>query len=262
MNEQNKKKIVNELIETFLNAGKLTLKLREKGLKETIKEDNTPVTNADIEVNKIISEKIKVLTPDLPIVSEETSSNKEKKNLKNFWLIDPIDGTYDYLNNKDEFTLNAALILNCKPEIGIINAPGKERLFYSFGINKSYEYKNGKTLNLTAQNNVKRNCFQAVSYNEKLKPEILKIHQFYKIKNFVKMKSSLKFCVIAAGEYDLYVAEPRACEWDIAAGHAILIHAGGDVTDFNGNEIFYGKENFKNPAIILKGKNLLNVGTN
>ena len=257
MNEQNKKKIVNELIGTFHSAGEVALKLREEGLKETIKEDNTPVTNGDIEVNKIISEKIKVLTPNLPIVSEETSSNKEKKDLKNFWLIDPIDGTYDYINNKDEFTINAALILNCKPEIGIINAPGKERLFYSFGKNNSYEHKNGKILKLNARNKVERNSFQAVSYSEKLKPEILKFHQFFKIKKFVKMKSSLKFCVIAAGEYDLYVAEPRACEWDIAAGHAILKNAGGLITDFDNNEILYGKKNFKNPSLILKRNNNL-----
>ena len=71
------------------------------------------------------------------------------------------------------------------------------------------------------------------------------------------MKSSLKFCVIAAGEYDGYVAEPRACEWDIAAGHALLIHAGGEVTDFNGNEILYGKNGFKNPSLILKNKNII-----
>jgi len=71
------------------------------------------------------------------------------------------------------------------------------------------------------------------------------------------MKSSLKFCVIAASEFDLYVAEPRANEWDIAAGHAILLHAGGKVTDFNDNEILYGKENFKNSSIILKSKHIL-----
>ena len=71
------------------------------------------------------------------------------------------------------------------------------------------------------------------------------------------MKSSLKFCVIAAGEYDGYVAEPRASEWDIAAGHAILIHSGGSITDFDGKEILYGKKNFKNPSLILKSKNIL-----
>ena len=71
------------------------------------------------------------------------------------------------------------------------------------------------------------------------------------------MKSSLKFCVVATGEFDLYVAEPRACEWDIAAGHAIVEQAGGEVTDFEGNEILYGKVNFKNPSLVLKSKNII-----
>ena len=88
----------------------------------------------------------------------------------------------------------------------------------------------------------------------KLKPEIEKIHKKLNVKKYVRMKSSLKFCVIAAGEFDGYVAEPRACEWDIAAGHAILKHAGGNVTDFDGNEILYGKKDFKNPSLILKVK--------
>ena len=96
-----------------------------------------------------------------------------------------------------------------------------------------------------------------VSYSNKIKPEIEKIHKKLNVKKFVRMKSSLKFCVIAAGEYEGYVAEPRACEWDIAAGHAILKHAGGKVTDFDGNKILYGKKNFKNPSLILKSKNIL-----
>ena len=71
------------------------------------------------------------------------------------------------------------------------------------------------------------------------------------------MKSSLKFCVVATGEFDMYVTEPRACEWDIAAGHAILEHAGGKITDFNGDEILYGKPKFKNPSLILRNKNVI-----
>ena len=78
-----------------------------------------------------------------------------------------------------------------------------------------------------------------------------------KVNKHIQMKSSLKFCVIATGEYDGYVAEPRAYEWDIAAGHAILDHAGGTVTDFNGNKILYGKKDFKNTSLILKSKNFL-----
>ena len=104
MDLDEKKKIVLDLIGTFETASKLSLSLRKKGLKETIKEDNTPVTNGDLEVNKILIDKISELTPNIPIVSEETSLNKNSDNLSTFWLIDPIDGTYDYINNKDEFT--------------------------------------------------------------------------------------------------------------------------------------------------------------
>jgi 3'(2'), 5'-bisphosphate nucleotidase len=98
---------------------------------------------------------------------------------------------------------------------------------------------------------------KAVSYSNDLKPEILEIHKKYQITSHQKMKSSLKFCVVAASEYDLYVAEPRACEWDIAAGHAIVVHAGGEIKDFDGNEIIYGKTEFKNTSIILKNKNII-----
>ena len=97
---------------------------------------------------------------------------------------------------------------------------------------------------------------KAVSYSNELRPEILDLHKKYQISSFQKMKSSLKFCVVAAGEFDLYVAEPRAFEWDIAAGHAIVVHAGGEIKDFNGNEIIYGKAEFKNTSIILKNKNI------
>ena len=98
---------------------------------------------------------------------------------------------------------------------------------------------------------------KAVSYSKELKPEISAIHKKYKVHSYQKMKSSLKFCVVAAGEFDLYASEPRAFEWDIAAGHAILIHAGGQLTDFKGNEIYYGKPDFKNSSIILKSKNIV-----
>ena len=98
---------------------------------------------------------------------------------------------------------------------------------------------------------------KAVSYSSVLKTDILEIHKRYKVVSHLKMKSSLKFCVIAAGEFDLYAAEARACEWDIAAGHAILEHAGGKVTDFDDNEILYGKPEFKNPSLIIRNKNIL-----
>ena len=123
------KNLNSELKECFLNAGKRAMHLRDVGLKTEVKNDNTPVTNGDLEVNEILTKKIKELTPNIPIVSEESNLNKKNSELTKFWLIDPIDGTYDYINNKDEFTLNAALILNKKPELGIIMPLQKKDYF-------------------------------------------------------------------------------------------------------------------------------------
>ena len=255
MNEINLKKIIEDLIDTFFYAGNIALELRSKGLIKEIKLDGTPVSNGDLEVNKIVTKKILELTPGLPIVSEETSHNKSTKNLSNFWLIDPIDGTYDYINNLNEFTINAGLILNKKPIAGLIYAPAKKRMFYSYGKNMTYELTDGKLINLKCNSKSKGGLIRFVCYSNKIKPEIQNIYKGLGVSEFVRMKSSLKFCVVACGEFDGYVAEARACEWDIAAGHAIVQNAGGIITDFNGNEILYGKENFKNPSLILKRSN-------
>ena len=279
MDKQQLKKISDELLNIFIVAGERSIELRKIGLKKEIKSDNTPVTNGDIEVNNILTKKIKNITPDIPIVSEESSSNKDKHGkftpgtnipivseesafnksnteMSNFWLIDPIDGTYDYVNNKDEFTINAGLIINKKPELGIIYAPAKKRLFYTYGFGSSFELVDKKEIKLTCEKKTGVKQIKAVSYSQNLKPVIAELHKKFGVTEHLKMKSSLKFCVIAAGEYDGYVAEPRASEWDIAAGHAILKHSGGSVTDFNGQEIFYGKKDFKNPSLILKSKNI------
>ena len=129
MDESKIRSVVEDLIDTFLMAGELSIKLRDKGLNKEIKSDNTPVSNGDLEVNKIITKKLIELTPDIPIVSEETSHNKSKNNLKNFWLVDPIDGTYDYINDGEEFTINAGLILNGKAIAGLIMCLQKKGCF-------------------------------------------------------------------------------------------------------------------------------------
>ena len=149
MNQTDIKEVVESLIKTFLYAGKISLELRKKGLKKKLKSDNTPVSNGDLEVDKILTEKIIKLTPNIPVVSEETSENKSKNNLKDFWLIDPIDGTHDYINNLDEFTINAGLIIDKRPSAGLIFAPAKDRMFYSYGKDNSFEIINGKNTQLT-----------------------------------------------------------------------------------------------------------------
>ena len=127
-------------------------------------------------------------------------------------------------------------------------------MFYSYGEGNAYEYINGNEIKIDGSRNFNKDIIKFVSYSNKIKPEIQTIFNKLNVKEHTKMKSSLKFCVVATGEFDGYVAEPRACEWDIAAGHAILKHSGGLVTDFDNNEILYGKKDFKNPSLILKSK--------
>ena len=103
----------------------------------------------------------------------------------------------------------------------------------------------------------KKGQIKAVSYSDNLKSNISKLHKQFGVTEFVRMKSSLKFCVIATGEFDFYASEPRASEWDIAAGHAIIENAGGLVTDHDENEILYGKKDFKNPSLILRRAKVL-----
>tara|TARA_B100001057_G_scaffold106502_1_gene104145 strand:- start:720 stop:1493 length:774 start_codon:yes stop_codon:yes gene_type:complete len=257
MTKINIEKLVRNLIDTFLRLGEVSLDLRKKGLKTETKSDNTPVSNGDLQVNNVLIKKLKELTPSIPIVSEETSENRFINDLKDFWLVDPIDGTYDYINNLDEFTINAGLILDKKPVAGLIYAPAKQRMFYSYGKDNAYELINGKEIKINGSRNFDKNEIKFVSYSNKIKPEIQKIYDELNVKDYTKMKSSLKFCVIATGEFDGYVAEPRACEWDIAAGHAILKHSGGSITDFENNEIVYGKKDFKNSSLILKSSKLV-----
>ena len=226
-------KIIENLVDAFLSAGELSLQLRDKGLSKEIKSDNTPVSNGDIEVNNFISSQISKVTPNIPIVSEETTENKDNSKLKDFWLVDPIDGTYDYINNLEEFTINAGLIINNKPVAGLINAPAKKRMFYSYGKGKSFEFTNNKRINLSELPSKRTKPLNFISYSKKIKPDIQKIYDELGVKKHTRMKSSLKFCVVAAGEFDGYVAEPRAYEWDIAAGHAILENAGGTVRDLS-----------------------------
>ena len=257
MDHKTLKKINYSLIDTFLNAGKISIDLRNAGLKKKIKSDNTPVTNADLEVDKILTNKITEVTPNISVVSEESQKNKSNTDLTNFWLIDPIDGTYDYVNNGEEFTLNAALIINKKPKLGIIYAPAKERLFYSYDKGYSFELIGNKEVKLDCEKKSKKGQIKAVSYSNNLKSNISELHKQFGVTEFVRMKSSLKFCVIATGEFDFYASEPRASEWDIAAGHAIIENAGGLVTDHDENEILYGKKDFKNPSLMLRRARVL-----
>ena len=123
------KNISEQLIDTFNQAGKETIELFSKGLKITIKEDKSPVSNGDLRVNELITNKIKELTPNIPIVSEETVNLNMKNTSKIFWLIDPIDGTKEYIAGRDEYTLNAALVIDKVPILGVVGVQKKKGFF-------------------------------------------------------------------------------------------------------------------------------------
>ena len=247
----NLKFIIEELIDTFFEAGKIAKEISKKGVKITTKADKSPVTDGDIAVDNILQTKIKTLTPDLPIISEETVDLNIKNESANFWLVDPIDGTRDYIKKGDEYTLNAGLIINLKPAAGIIYAPAKNRLFFSYGKNLAFEINNKKTIKLNCD---KKNNDKVIGLENSgnTSQEILNIYKKYKVSEMIKMSSSLKFCALAAGEADIYAAQARAWEWDIAAGHAILDHAGGLVSTHEYKKFLYNKKNFKNLPIIAK----------
>ena len=125
MSEINFKKIIENLIPVFDKAGQESIDLYKRGLKIEMKDDNSPVSNGDMEVNKLITDKLVELTPDIPIISEETVKVNDKNKNSVFWLIDPIDGTKEYISGKDEYTLNAALVVNKKPLIGLVEVKKK-----------------------------------------------------------------------------------------------------------------------------------------
>ena len=251
MNNLDLKGIAEDLVNTFLMAGKIAKEISQKGVEIVIKPDKSPVTNGDLAVDKILQTKIKSFTPNIPIISEETVDLNINNKDRTFWLVDPIDGTRDYIKKKDEYTLNAALIVNLKPAIGIVYAPAKNRLFFSYGKNFAFETYNEKTVKINCK---KKNINEIIGLeNSGTTPnEILEIYNRYKVSQKLRMSSSLKFCILASGEADIYAAKARAYEWDIAAGHAILEHAGGTITTHDEKLIMYGKNQFKNLPIIAK----------
>ena len=258
MNIGELKKIAENLIDTFNTAGQESVELFKKGLKIEIKEDKSPVSNGDLRVNDLITNKIKKLTPNIPIISEETVNLKIKNTAKIFWLIDPIDGTKEYIAGKDEYTLNAALVINTVPILGVVGVPKKNRIFYSYAAGESYLIESGETKKINCQK--KQPKGQIVALSSALKPSDIILNKLkeFNVNLIVKMASSYKFCVIANGEFDIYAARERANEWDYAAGHAIAQNAGAIIKTLDEKPFLYGKEDYRNPSLLIKRAENLN----
>ena len=251
------KTISESLINTFNEAGRISIDLYKKGLQIEIKEDKSPVSNGDLKVNELITNKIKDLTPNIPIVSEETVDLDKKNEAKIFWLIDPIDGTKEYIAGKDEYTLNAALVINTVPVLGVVGVQKKNRLFYTYALGESYLIENGKTQKINCKKQQPKG--EVVALSSVIKPSDIILNKLKELNvtSIVKMASSYKFCVIATGEYDVYAARERANEWDYAAGHAIAQNAGAIIKTLDEKPFLYGKEDYRNPSLLIKrSKNL------
>ena len=246
------KTISESLINTFNEAGRISIDLYKKGLQIEIKEDKSPVSNGDLKVNELITNKIKDLTPNIPIVSEETVDLDKKNEAKIFWLIDPIDGTKEYIAGKDEYTLNAALVINTVPVLGIVGVPKKNRLFYTYALGESYLIENGKTQKINCKKQQPKG--EVVALSSVIKPSDIILNKLKELNvtSIVKMASSYKFCVIATGEYDVYAARERANEWDYAAGHAVAQNAGAIIKTLDEKPFLYGKEDYRNPSLLIK----------
>jgi len=258
MNKVELKKLAEGLIDTFNKAGEESIKLYDEGLKIEIKEDGSPVSNGDLRVNEMVTKKISDLTPNIPIISEETVDIKKKNNSKIFWLIDPIDGTKEYIAGKDEYTLNAALVINTVPVLGLVGVPKKERLFFSYSPGESYLIEKNVKKKIECQKQQPKG--QIVALSSVIKPSDIILNKLkqYNVTSIVKMASSYKFCVIATGEFDIYAARERANEWDYAAGHAVAQNAGAIIKTLEEKPFLYGKEDYKNPSLLIKRSENLN----
>ncbi len=255
-------RIILELLNIAIDAGKEIIKIYDNEIIVNSKEDDSPLTEADINSNNLIFRRLKELDSSIPLLSEETLVAWNKRNTWNkYWLIDPLDGTKEFINRNGEFTVNISLIENNHPIFGVIYSPVKSLLYYAIKDNGSYKLETN--INIKSLNN-----FEKIYVNKNKNP-ITKIvgsrsHpskqlQTWIEKNFdsfelISVGSSLKFCILAEGKADIYPRFGLTSEWDIAAGHIILEEAGGNIKSTNNQEILYNrKENILNPYFIAYG---------
>ena len=248
------------LVSLAFKAGGEIMKLYNQKIKSELKDNLSPVTQADRVSDEIIVNGLNKEFAKIQCISEESYSQINIKSLNDiFFLVDPLDGTKEFIEKNDEFTVNIALINKKKPELGIIYAPAKNKLFFTDNNNSAYElevenYQNELNLNRSKRISVSKETKNLIaitsrSHNNEVTKNYLKR---YKIKEKVICGSSLKFCLIANGQANIYPRFGATKEWDTAAGHAILEKAGGKIRSIDDKDFLYGKinENFLNAEFI------------
>jgi 3'(2'), 5'-bisphosphate nucleotidase len=248
-------KLSNFVNQIAVDAGKEILKIYNKPFTSKMKKDKSPVTNADLIANDLICKRLQSINPKIQIISEE-GKKKFSKKTNIFWLVDPLDGTKEFIKKNGEFTVNIALIKNCRPIYGVIYLPVKKEIYFTQNksayfsiIDHKNSYKSKKKIKVKKRTGINnRVLLLSRSYSRNI--ELSKKH--FKTDKVIFSGSSIKFCLIASGKGNIYPRLGTTMEWDTAAGHAILNAAGGSVTTLDRKVLKYGKKGFKNPSFIAK----------
>ena len=248
-------KLSNFVNQIAVDAGKEILKIYNKPFTSKMKKDKSPVTKADLIANDLICKRLKSINPKIQIISEE-GKKKFSKKTNIFWLVDPLDGTKEFIKRNGEFTVNIALIKNCRPIYGVIYLPVKKEIYFTQNksayfsiIDHKNSYKSKKKIKVKKRTGINnRVLLLSRSYSRNI--ELSKKH--FKTDKAIFSGSSIKFCLIASGKGNIYPRLGTTMEWDTAAGHAILNAAGGSVTTLDRKVLKYGKKGFKNPSFIAR----------
>ncbi len=258
--------LVDALLPRLLAAGTAVLRYRAQRVVEERKQDGTPVSAADREAETILVDGLERLMPDIPIVAEEAVSEGHVPNIiDRAFLVDALDGTREYLDGGDDFTVNVALVENGTPIFGLLLAPAHGRLFATLGHNQAATVRltrgqmaNADVPSLTPISTAEpdRSALRALTSRSHLSPKTIELLNRLPVAQSRQISSSLKFGLIAAGEADLYPRMGPTSAWDTAAGHAILRAAGGTVLTLDGRPLRYltTPGQFLNPPFIACGR--------
>lgn len=218
------------------------------------KDDQSPVTEADERAERLIVPALRALAPEVPVVAEEAVAAGGAPEVGDrFWLVDPLDGTKEFVSRNGEFTVNVALIDHGRPVLGVVFAPAQGRLFAGDAGRGAWMEDAGGRRPIRCRAVPAEGLTVVASRSHGDAAALDALLAGRRVARTTNAGSSLKLCLVAAGEADLYPRQGRTMEWDIAAGHAVLAAAGGDVLRLDGTPLGYGKPGFENPHFIACG---------
>ena len=246
--------LLEDVIGIARAAGELVLEVYRTDFEVRGKLDTSPVTEADERAETLILQALAACTPQIPVISEEAAAAGRVPEVdQRFWLVDPLDGTKEFINRNGEFTVNIALIDNGEPVLGVVFAPAMQRLFAGARGCGAFIEQAGKREAIQCRT-VSEEGLDVVASRSHGDAEALdKFLDGRKVRSVKSAGSSLKICLVATGEADLYPRLGRTMEWDIAAGHAVLAAAGGQIFTLAGDALGYGKPGLDNPHFYARG---------